>query len=156
MGDFGAMFNALHANHDGHLYCVHVQGRGDIADLVREHSLESATNRDGTLAFWFTPSRHPAHTLVNRLATELLLATTTFTAQQVPLLRGDIVITGNDAHGDPAGLTDELITHLINSAPSPRQEWTLSRRFARDERHRRRSLRMNTATRTDRILRSWK
>ncbi len=149
------MFNALHANHDGHLYRVHVQGRGDIADLVREHALESATIGDGSLTFWFTSSRHPSHTLVNRLGTELLLATTTFTAHQVPLLRGDVVITGVDTHGDPIDLTTEQIMRLIDSAPSSRQEWVLGRRFARDERSRRRSLRRDTAARTDRILRSW-
>jgi hypothetical protein len=150
------MFNALHANHDGHLYRVYAAGRGEIADLVRQHLLESATSDDGSLAFWFTPSRHPSHTRANRIATELLLlATGGLTARQVPLLRGDIVITGNDAHGDPADLTSQQMTHLVNSAPTHRQDWTLSRRFARDERRRRRSLRMDNAARTDRILRPW-
>lgn len=50
-----------------------MQCRGDIADLVGERSLDSANSRDGTLAVWFTPSGHPAHTLVNRLPTELRL-----------------------------------------------------------------------------------
>jgi hypothetical protein len=47
------------------------------------------------------------------------------------------------------------MAHLIDSAPTSRQEWVLGRRFARDERNRRRSLRRDTAARTDRILRSW-
>ena len=73
------MFQTLHASHNGNLYRVQLHDRGDIADLVREHRLETATSGDGHIVFWFTPSTHSSHMQVNKQATELLLATTRFT-----------------------------------------------------------------------------
>lgn len=138
------MFQAVHASHNGLLYRVELQGTGDIADLVREHRLETVTTRAGGV-FWFTPATHSSHMQLNRPATELLLATTTFTARQVPLLRGNIVITGIDTHGDPAGLTDRQLHYLANVEPNRRQLWALSRRYTRDYRAQRRAARATQA-----------
>ena len=90
------MLEAIHASHNGNLYRVQLRDRDDIADLVREHRLETVGSRDNSVVFWFTPSTHCSHMQLNKQATELLLMSTAFTARQVPLLRGNIVITGND------------------------------------------------------------
>lgn len=148
------MFQAIHASHNGCLYKVELQGSGDIADLVREHRLETVTTRAGDV-FWFTPATHSSHTQLNRRATELLLATTGFTAQQVPLLRGNVVITGIDTHGDPAGLSDPQLRRLANVEPNARELWVLSRRYIRDHRAQRRAARATQVTHMDAITRPW-
>ena len=51
------MFQTLYASHNGNLYRVQLHDRDDIADLVRERRLETATSGDGHIVFWFTPSR---------------------------------------------------------------------------------------------------
>jgi hypothetical protein len=148
------MFQAIHASHNGHLYRVELQGTGDIADLVREHRLETVTTRAGDV-FWFTPATHSCHMQINRQATQLLLATTTFTARQVPLLRGNVVITGIDTHGDPAGLADPQLHYLAAVEPSGGELWVLSRRYTRDHRARRRAARATQDTHMDAITRPW-
>lgn len=148
------MFQAIHASHNGRLYRVELQGTGDVADLVREHRLETVTTRAGDV-FWFTPATHSSHTQVNRRATELLLATTTFTARQVPLLRGNVVITGIDTHGDPTGLADPQLHYLASVEPDARELWVLSRRYTRDHRTQRRATRATQAARMDSITRPW-
>ena len=89
------MIQVLHASHNGELYKRRVLSADDIADLIRETSLETLTNTAG-IDFWFTPSTHRAHRRVNRSATELLLATTRFTASNVPLMRGIVVLAAHD------------------------------------------------------------
>ncbi len=148
------MFRAIHASHNGHLYKVELQGTGDIADLVREHRLETVTTRAGDV-FWFTPATHSSHTQLNRPATELLLATTTFTARQVPLLRGNVVITGIDTHGNPNGLADPQLRYLANAEPNGRQLWVLTRRYTRDHRAQRRAARATQDDHMDAITRPW-
>lgn len=148
------MFQAIHASHNGHLYRVELHDTGDIADLVREHRLETVTTRAGDV-FWFTPATHSGHTRLNRRATELLLATTGFTAWQIPLLRGNVVITGIDTHGDPAGLADPQLRYLANVEPNGRALWVLSRRYTRDHRARRRAARATQAAHMDAITRPW-
>ena len=150
------MFQTLHASHNGNLYRVQLHDRGDIADLVREHRLETATSGDGHIVFRFTPSTHSSHMQVNKQATELLLATTRFTARQVPLLRGNIVITGTDDAGDPAGLTDAQMKFLINADPTSRDEWILDWRFTRDARAQRRATRHTDTTGMAAIIRAWR
>lgn len=150
------MLEAIHASHNGNLYRVHLRDRDDIADLVREHRLETVSSRDNSIVFWFTPSTHCSHMQLNKQATELLLMSTAFTARQVPLLRGNIVITGNDGHGNPAELTPAQMNRLIDTEPTGRQEWILSWRFTRDERARRRASRSTEATRMAAIVRSWR
>jgi hypothetical protein len=135
------MYLALHASHNGNLFKVNVLGIGDIADLIREHHLESLTSRDGGIDFWLTPSLEPYHRSVNRMATEMLLAASRFNARNVPLLRGNVVMAGHDNNGALAGLTDDQISWLVNSEPSRRDEWVLARRFAGDERRQRRETR---------------
>jgi hypothetical protein len=49
-------------------------------------------------------------------------------------LRGDVVVSGVDAAGPPAGLIAAAVEALIGSGPARRGEWLLSRRFDRDVR----------------------
>lgn len=50
------MIQVLHASHNGELYKRRVVSVEDIADLIRETSLETLTNTAG-IDFWFTPPR---------------------------------------------------------------------------------------------------
>lgn len=148
------MIQAIHASHNGLLYRVELHDTADIADLVRERRLETTTTRAGD-TFWFTPATHSSHMQLNRKATELLLATTPFTAHQVPLLRGNVVITGIDSDGGPAGLTDTRLQHLADTEPTAHQRWTLNRRYTRDHRAQRRATRTHRDTTTNAIARPW-
>ena len=138
------MFQMLHASENGNLYRVELDGLADIADLVQEDRLESLTSTDCTIDFWLTPSLHLSNRQVNRTATELLLATTRFSARSVPLLRGNIVLASHESDGSLAGLTDAQIRWLVDTEPTRRDEWTLARRFSDDERRQRRETKSET------------
>lgn len=126
----------LLASHNEALYKIEPRCVADIADLVRDSRLQVLTSTDGTIDFWF--SHHP-WLRGNRQATGLLLATTRFTAHEVPLLRGSVVIATHDSAGDLAGLTDSQMSRLINSEHSRRDERILRRRFGQDLRAQRRT-----------------
>ena len=130
------MIATLLASHNEELYKAELCGVPDIADLVRDNRLRALSSTDGTIDFWFS---HVPHVRVNRHATGLLLACTRFTAHEVPLLRGNIVIAAHDSAGNPASLTDSQMTRLINSEPSWREDRILRRRFSRDLRAQRRT-----------------
>ncbi|GAC1400068.1 MAG: hypothetical protein NVSMB60_13080 [Mycobacterium sp.] len=130
-------------------------GLADIAELVHEDRLESLTSTDCTVDFWLTWSLHLSHRQVNRTATELLLATTRFSARDVPLLRGNIVPASHDYDGSLAGLTDAQIRWLVDVEPSRRDEWTLARRFSDNERRQRREITLATEHRNS-LLRPWR
>lgn len=137
---------ALYASHNQHLYTAAIRTLADIAELSRGGPhLETLSSTDNTFIFWFnTADHHNGRTQqprVNCRATKLLLATTRFTGRDVPLLRGDIVITGRDSHGDFADLTDSQIHQLINTETSWRDDLLLTRRFDRDLRRQRRQVR---------------
>lgn len=131
------MFLTLLASHNEQLYKAEVSGVADVADLVRDNRLQCLSSTDGTIDYWF--SRPDPHVHVNLGATQLLLATTRFTAREVPLLRGPIVIAGHDSAGNLAGLSDEQFTRLINAEPRWRENFVLARRFNRDVRATRRA-----------------
>jgi hypothetical protein len=148
------MFHVLHASHNGRLYRAHVRGVADIADMVREQQLETLSTADRRASFWV--AGHFTHVqYVNRTATAIYLAATGFTAREVPLLRGNVVITGTDEAGELASLGEEQMTLLINADPSTCDERTLGRRFWRDERQNRRQFKLTKTTRTDTIVRPW-
>lgn len=140
------MLRAAHASHTGTLYLVDLTPPDGIIELVRDTQLETCTTAN-RIVFWFTGSTNRAFQSPNAMATELLLATTEFTAKNVPILRGNVVITGRDAAGEPAALTTHQLDQLKNTALSPRQERILHRRFARDQRHQRRQALAESALR---------
>lgn len=138
--------NALYASHNQHLYTAGIRTLADIAELSRGGPrIETLSSTDNAVIFWFnTADHHNGRTQqprVNRRATELLLATTRFTGRDVPLLRGDIVITGRDSHGDFADLTDSQIHQLANTTTRWRDDLLLTRRCDRDLRRQRRQAR---------------
>lgn len=149
------MLQVLHASHNGTLYRRHLRCTADIADLIRETHLETLTSTDGEIDFWFTPSTGPGHQRVNRKATEIFLATTKFSASNVPLLRGILVLATHTPAGELAGLTDAHMQRISQALTST--SWLRSRildaRLARDERSQRRA---STAENKKRLEEWWK
>jgi hypothetical protein len=149
------MLQMLHASQNGNLYRVELEGIADIANLVHEDRLESLTSTDCTIDFWLSSSLDVSRRQVNRTATELLLATTQFTARNVPLLRGSVVLAGHDSDGTLAGLSDAQTRWLVEIEPTRRDEWILARRFSDDERRRCQGPEIEAQHRTP-LLRRWR
>ena len=126
----------------GAVYETRAYTTADINQLVHDHGLHCLTSADRQFDFWFSPSTHPFAHRINRKATEIYLATTGFTASNVPLLRGIVILATHTAAGELAGLTEAQLDRLINALDSTswRQDLVLSRRYARDDRQRRRSV----------------
>ena len=142
------MLRAAHASHTGSLYLVDVDPPAGIIELVRDTHLETCTAQQ-RIVFWFTRSTNQAFMFPNAMATELLLCTTRFTAHDVPILRGNVVITAVDATGRPAALTNHQIHQLTHSALSKREQRIITHRFYRDARTQRRRALAEHATHRD-------
>ncbi len=135
-----AMNTVLHFSANGAVYETRAYTPADITQLIQNQRLQCLTSADRQFDFWFAPTSRRCQRRVNRTATELLLATTTFTARTVPLLRGSIVLASHDADGDLDGLSWlqlDLLTRL-NHTVTDRDRRILNRRIARDERRMRR------------------
>lgn len=148
------MIKVLHASHNGELYKRWISSVGDIADLIRENNLETLTSDDGRIDFWFTPSIHHGYRRINRKATEILLATTRFSASDVPLLRGNIILTAHSPAGELVSLTDEqsdTLAHALDEA-TWWQDLVLSWRCNRDQRRQNRADQANNAHLLERIF----
>lgn len=132
------MNTVLYFSTRGVIYETRAYSKADIADLVQEQGLHSLNSSDRQFDFWFSPSLRGCQRRVNHAATELLLATTDFTAKSVPLLRGGVVVATHDADGDLDGLSWQQLDLLVdrNRAVTAREDRVLSRRIARDERRR--------------------
>jgi len=126
---------ALHVRHEALYKVAAVDDVIDIAQILGDAHLEALTSKDTATVFWFSPA---LYRLVNPAATELLLATTSFSARTVPLLRGDIFITSHNTAGNVVGLSQHQINRLLFNPPDFWQTRILSRRFARDRDHQRR------------------
>lgn len=133
------MNTVLYFSVNGAIYETRAYTTADIDQLVHDHGLQSLTSADRQFDFWFSPSSHGCQRLTNRRATELLLATTTFTAKTVPLLRGCVVVATHDADGELDGLSWQQLDLLVqrNRAVTKRDERQLARRINRDDRRRR-------------------
>ncbi|MFV8167384.1 hypothetical protein ACNQVK_35625 [Mycobacterium sp. 134] len=132
------MNTVLYCSVNGAIYETRAYTTADIDELVHDQGLQSLTSTDRQFDFWFSPSTQRCQLQVNRRATELLLATTTFNAKTVPLLRGCIVVATHDADGELDGLSWQQLELLMrqNQALTTREERTLNRRINRDERRR--------------------
>jgi len=139
------MFQSLHLSHNGSLYLARLHGEADVADLVRDHRLETITSADGRFVVWFTSQRTIG--LINRRAVTLLLAATNLAAREVPLLLGNVVVTGRDTSGELADLTDGQVRWLVDLELGALDEWVLGRRFARYRREQQRQSRAKEAAR---------
>jgi hypothetical protein len=116
------------------VYETRAYTNADIAKLVHDYGLESLTSADRQFDFWFTPSTRRCRRKVNRSATEILLATTQFTAKTVPLLRGAVVVATHDSAGDLDGLSWQQLDLLIQRSCTltRRDDRVLGRRVGRD------------------------
>jgi hypothetical protein len=123
------------------VYETRAYSNADIAELVHDYGLESLTSTDRQFDFWFTPTTRRCRRKVNRSATELLLATTQFTAKTVPLLHGAVVVATHDSAGDLDGLSWQQLDLLIQRSLTltRRDDRVLGRRIARDERRQQRN-----------------
>lgn len=130
------MNTVLYFSPEGVVYETRAYTSADIRDLVDNYGLESLTSTDRQFDFWFTPSTQPCHRRVNRNATEMLLATTRFTAKTVPLLHGAVVVATHDSEGDLDGLSWQQLDVLSKSSRkiTKRDDRVLNRRTARDQR----------------------
>lgn len=130
------MNTVLYLSPSGAAYETRAYTQADIAQLVSEQGLQCLTSTDRQFDFWFTSSTRGCQRRVNAAATELLLATTKFTAKTVPLLRGCIVIATHDADGDLDGLSWQQLDLLARRSTSltKRDDRVLSRRILQDER----------------------
>jgi hypothetical protein len=134
------MNTVLFFSPSGVAYETRAYSQADIAQLVHDQGLQSLTSKDRQFDFWFAPSTRLCQRRVNQSATELLLATTVFTAKSVPLLRGCVVIATHDADGDLDGLSWQQLDLLARRSASltKHDERVLNRRIARDGRRHRR------------------
>lgn len=130
------MNTVLYFSTRGTVYETRAYTKADIDLLVQNHQLHCLTSTDRQFDFWFSPSTARCQSRVNVRATELLLATTTFTAKSVPLLPGAIVVATHDADGDLDGLSWEQLDLLVrrNLSLSDRQLRVLDRRIQRADR----------------------
>lgn len=134
------MNTVLYFSAHGAVYETRAYTQADITGLVHDQGLQSLTSADRQFDFWFSPTSRRCQRSVNRRATELLLATTSFDAKTVPLLRGCIVVATHDADGDLDGLSWAQLELLArrDRTVTARDERILDRRIARDRRRQRR------------------
>jgi hypothetical protein len=118
----------------GPVYETRAYTKADVDRLIHDRGLQSLSSADRQFDFWFSSSTPGCQRRVNRRATELLLATTNFTAKTVPLLRGAVVVATHDADGDLDGLSWQQLDLLAarNRSVSARDERILTRRINRD------------------------
>jgi hypothetical protein len=134
------MNTVLYCSSNGIVYETRAYTTADLNRLVRNHGLACLTSADRQFDFWFAPSATRCQRHTNRIATELLLATTNFTAKTVPLLPGCVVIATHDADGDLDGLSWLQLDLLArkNRSLAKRDDRVLGRRIARADRRQRR------------------
>jgi hypothetical protein len=130
------MNTILYFSPDGGVYETTAYSNADIVGLVHDYGLESLTSTDRQFDFWFAPSTRHCRRTLNRNATEMLLATTQFTARTVPLLFGAVVVATHDSVGDLDGLSWKQLNLLSERAAAltRRDDRVLNRRIKREAR----------------------
>lgn len=130
------MNTVLYFSTNGTVYETRAYTTADIDQLVEDQGLQSLTSADRQFDFWFSPSTQRCQRRPNRKATELFLATSTFTAKTVPLLRGGVVVATHDEDGELDGLSWQQLDLLVHRrrALKKRDERALLRRITREER----------------------
>lgn len=134
------MNTVLYFSANGAVYETRAYTAADIDKLIEDQGLQCLTSTDRQFDFWFSPVTRGCQRRANRRATELLLATTGFTAKSVPLLRGCVVVATHDTDGDLDGLSWQQLDQLAHKSRSltKRDERILDRRISRDDRRERR------------------
>jgi hypothetical protein len=130
------MNTVLYCSPNGVVYKTRAYSKADIDHLVQHQCLQSLTSEDRQFDFWFSPSTRRCQRRTNTIATELLLATTSFTARTVPLLHGCVVVATHDADGDLDGLSWQQLDVLAQKVRSltKRDVRVLGRRIGREKR----------------------
>lgn len=130
------MNTVLYFSTNGAVYETRAYTPADINELIHGQRLQCLSSADRQFDFWFSPTSRGCQRRVNRRATELLLATTTFDAKTVPLLRGSIVLASHDTDGDLDGLSWLQLDQLskLDRTLTARDERILGRRIMREER----------------------
>jgi hypothetical protein len=130
------MNTILYFSPDGVVYETGAYSNADIVGLVHDYGLESLTSDDRQFDFWFTPTTRRCRRKINRSATEMLLATTQFTAKTVPILYGAVVVATHDSVGDLDGLSWKQLDLLSKrgAALTRREDRILNRRIKREAR----------------------
>ena len=132
------MNTILYFSTTGTVHETSAYSRTDVEELIRGRGLYCLTSADRQFDFWFSPSLRGCQGRTNLPGTELLLATTNFTAKTVPLLHGGVVVATHDADGDLDGLSWQQLDFLIEkySSLTKRDENVLRRRRMRADRRR--------------------
>jgi len=132
------MNTVLYCSPNGVVYETRAYSKADVDQLVQHQGLQCLTSSDRQFDFWFSPSTRRCQRRANTIATELLLATTSFTARTVPLLHGCVVVATHDADGDLDGLSWPQLDLLAQKARSltKRDVRVLGRRIGREKRSR--------------------
>ena len=110
------MNTVLYCSANGVVFETRAYSKADIDQLVQSQGLQCLTSTDWQFDFWFSPSTRRCQRRTNTIATELLLATTSFTAKTVPLFRGCVVVATHDADGDLDGLSWQQMDLLAQKA----------------------------------------
>jgi hypothetical protein len=136
------MNTILYFSANGAVYETRAYTKADIDRLIRDQNLQCLTSADRRLDFWFSPSASRCQRRVNQAATEMLLATTSFTSKTVPLLRGCVVVASHDSDGDLDGLSWQQLDDLARKAGSlsKRDARVLNKRVAREAPRKRRPI----------------
>ena len=108
-----------------------VAGSSETMAAVTDMHWDSLSSDHG-VSLWFTVVGNRRNE-VNRLATQLLLATSTWSAAEVPLLYGPVLVAGRTPTGEPTALSMAQFEVLNNwSTLSWRARRTLRRRIERE------------------------
>ncbi|OBI79407.1 hypothetical protein [Mycobacterium sp. E740] len=136
------MNTVLYFSATGTVYETRAYTEADIDQLVHDQGLHCLTSADRQFDFWFSPTTHRCQRRTNHKATELLLATTTFTAKTVPLLHGCVVVATHDEDGSLDGLSWHQLDLLVRKrrALTKRDERALDKRMMRADRREQRNL----------------
>lgn len=136
------MNTVLYFSTNGPVYETRAYTTADIDQLVEDQGLQCLTSADRQFDFWFSPTTQRCQQRPNRKATELLLATSTFTPKTVPLLRGCVVVATHDEDGGLDGLSWQQLDLLVRRrrALTRRDERVLNRRILREERQQQRKI----------------
>lgn len=103
----------LHVSHNHSSYSTRIDTIEDLATLIRDVDVEAICAHQ-RLDFWTTPSLRARISRINTPAIKMLLATSGFRPGDVPLLRGSVVVTTHDEHGQLCGLTSEQLHWLVD------------------------------------------
>ena len=126
-------FSSQHIAYETRVFDV-----ADIAELVGGRLVDSLASADRQFDFWFDSSLRGNSRPVNLDATEILLATTQFSPRTVPLLRGGVVVGTHQSDGSLGSINQKQLNDIVeqNCVVLARHERALTRRIAREDRHR--------------------